>query len=57
MASQAQLSNAKSIAKLNYEIRKAVTEAKARPQESKSVNKRVLHRCVKEVNDARRNYY
>ena len=40
-ASLAQLSHARSYAKLNYEIRKTITEDKLKPQESKNVNKRV----------------
>ena len=56
MASHAQLSHAKSIAKANYEIRKDEAEARARPPGGQNINKRLLQKSVKRVNDAWRNH-
>ena len=57
MASHAQLSHVKSIAKANYEIRKDEAEARARPPGGQNINKRLLQKSVKRVNDAWRNYF
>ena len=57
MATHAQLSHAKSIAKAHYEVRIRETEARARPPGGQNENKRLLEKVMKKVNEARRNYY
>ena len=57
MASHAQLSQAKRIAKINYEIRKDETEDRARPPGGQNANKRLLEKGVEDVNEAWINYF
>ena len=57
MASHVQLKHAKSIAKNKYKIRKDEAETKDRPSGGQNVNKILLEKGVKNVNEAWRNYF
>ena len=57
MATHAQLSHAKSIAKAHYEVRIRETEARARPPGGQNENKRLLEKGMKKVNEAWRRYF
>ena len=57
MSALERLVQAKSSTKNYYEVRKTEATARAQPPGGQNVNKRILQKCVKQVEEAWRVYY